>query len=398
MKVTNSRIGIVLASIFAAHAVHAQANEFGISYESKPMPEGVSRVASWRDANAKLDASNLSYRYATPDAAFVKVYFDQVELPAGWALQLSSADGSQSYVYGAKEGADRTVDTDMGQNGVSSFGAMSIAGGEVLVRLLAIDARAKGSPMVRISHVLEGYPEGLMAPLQSRGLLSDGPEPASVCGVDDKRPIACFSGTQATRAQAVARLLLSGGGACTTWRVGSGNRFMTNNHCFSTSAEVAASELQFNYQNTTCAGTTSATLTSVAGASLLKTSSALDYSLYTVASTASLASFGSLSLDVRVPTAGETIYIPQHPGGRKKEMAVASGSDAGGLCRIGTASSGVNSLYQCDTEPGSSGSPVLASSSNKVINLHHLGGCSNAGVRISKIWPEISSFFNNVVP
>ncbi len=394
----------VFLSPALVNSARADANAFGISYDSKPLPEGVTRVASWREFDAVLSPKNLAARYFTPDASFVKVYFDSVQLPAGWELVVQSVDASEQYRYGGENQADRTVDVEMGQTGELSFSAMSVEGSEVEVFLeytgkSGSNSARPAAPSVHISHVLEGYPEGLMAPLQKAGLLTDGstgPGIESICGTDNKRAVACYTGTQATRANAVARLLIGGGGSCTTWRVGSGNRFMTNNHCFATSSVVAASEVQFNYQNTTCTGTTGATVTKVAGSSLLKTSASLDYSLYTVTSTVSLGGFGGLSLDVRVPTSGEQIYIPQHPGGRKKELAITSTSDSGSVCRIGTASSGVNSLYLCDTEGGSSGSPVLANSSHKVINLHHLGGCSNAGVRISRIWPEISSFFSAV--
>ncbi len=57
-----------------------------------------------------------------------------------------------------------------------------------------------------------------------------------------------------------------------------------------------------------------------------------------------------------------------------------------------------NSGYLCDTEGGSSGSPVIAASTNNVVALHHLGGCYNKGAHISKIWPLIESHFPNGVP
>ena len=37
--------------------------------------------------------------------------------------------------------------------------------------------------------------------------------------------------------------------------------------------------------------------------------------------------------------------------------------------------------YYCDTEGGSSGSPVLSRSTHRVVALHHFGGCPNSGVR-----------------
>ena len=47
--------------------------------------------------------------------------------------------------------------------------------------------------------------------------------------------------------------------------------------------------------------------------------------------------------------------------------------------------------YYCDTEGGSSGSPVLSRKTDKVIALHHFGGCPNSGVRIDLIYNKIKS-------
>ena len=47
--------------------------------------------------------------------------------------------------------------------------------------------------------------------------------------------------------------------------------------------------------------------------------------------------------------------------------------------------------YTCDTEPGSSGSPVLSAVNHTMIALHHLGGCNNHGTYMRDIYPEIKS-------
>jgi serine protease len=374
-----------------------------------PARQGVTRIAELRDADFRLDLKRSNVRQfevRTADAAFVKVHFDYINLPRGMAVEVFNPDGSEVYRYGADKRDAFTVDKALGQDGVTSFAAMSISGPVASVRLVGQASEAWTSAHgVRVSRVLEGYPEALLASLQQDRLLA-GPQPKAICGVNDKRAVACYASsdpTAADRARPVARLVMSGGGLCTAWRVGSGNHMFTNNHCFASTSEVAASEVWFNYQASTCTGTSSGTTTKVTGATMLKTDTTLDYTLFTVNNFANLAGFGYLGLDARLPTLGEEIFIPQHPGGRIKELATVSDHVGGARCRIDTATqngSGTNTDagYKCDTEGGSSGSPVIARSSNKVIALHHLGGCNNSGAHISKIWPQVSTYFGGVVP
>lgn len=47
--------------------------------------------------------------------------------------------------------------------------------------------------------------------------------------------------------------------------------------------------------------------------------------------------------------------------------------------------------YFCDTDGGSSGSPVISRRTDKVIALHHLGGCPNTGVRVDLIAARIGA-------
>ncbi|ONI92122.1 hypothetical protein ALI22I_05830 [Saccharothrix sp. ALI-22-I] len=51
--------------------------------------------------------------------------------------------------------------------------------------------------------------------------------------------------------------------------------------------------------------------------------------------------------------------------------------------------------YRCDTEGGSSGSPVLSRRTHKVIGLHHHGGCPNQGVRIDLVAVRIGSLLSS---
>jgi hypothetical protein len=374
-------------------------NDYGIRYETRTHAPGVSRAASWSAHPAVLDARQSSTLIERKDAAFIKVYFDHVHLPAGWSLVVSDPEGAERYVYTADGGADRTVDHAMGQNGSSSFAALSVSADRVQVELLPPrDAHSRELPRVVMSHVLEGYPEAIVGELRDSGLLSSGdPENRAICGLDNKQRPACYSGNAFSRSRAVARILV-GGGSCTGWRIGSGDRMMTNNHCIGSSADVSATEVWFNFQHSACSGTATNTVTKVSGRSLLRTSAALDYTLFTINNPGTVSGFGFLSIDPRMPGANEQIYIPQHPGGRLKEIAVNSSSDTGGKCKVFQTQVGDGFSYYCDTEPGSSGSPVISSSNNKVIGLHYAGPCPNKAMRISRIWQEISGHFNNQVP
>jgi serine protease len=395
----------LVVALTCSATLQAQDNKSPRALERQP----ITRIAELRDASFSLDtkrAANRQFEVTTPDASFIKVHFDYINLPKGISVEVSNADGSEVYRYSNDSRDAHTVDAGLGQNGLTSYSPMSVDGAIARVRLVGTAQEAWGPVHgLRVSRVLEGYPEAMLDSLQQDDLLA-APSPKAICGANDKRAVACYASTDPTavdRARPVARLVMSGGGLCTAWRVGSGNHMFTNNHCFATSSAVAASEVWFNYQATTCSGTTSGTTTKVTGATMLKTDATLDYTLFTVNNFANLASFGYLGLENRLPTTGEEIFIPQHPGGRIKELATVSDHVGGARCRIDTAvqnGSGTNTDagYKCDTEGGSSGSPVIVRSSNKVIALHHLGGCNNSGAHISKIWPQVSTYFGGVVP
>lgn len=373
----------------------------GVAVAQAPAIIGAHRTTQDRPANI-AELSNRSTEIATPDAAYIKVNFSEVELPIGYTLEVSNRDGTEVYRYTSGKRDEFTVDESLGQDGKRSFSAMSITGNTAIVRVVG-KSESKAAPRVVIGSYFEGYPEDVMPELKSRGLLSRTPQNKSICGVDDKRDVACYSTTSLpyTKSGPIARLLIGGSSLCIGWRVGSGDRMLTNNHCFTTSSQARATEVWFNYQRSSCGSTTNAATTKVAGSSVLKTNSTLDYTLFTVASPSTISGFGFLSLDVRAPVTNETIFIVQHPAGKPKQIGSISDRDGSVGCRVNVASAtggatGSDLGYFCDTEGGSSGSPVLARSSGKVIGLHHLGGCTNQGVRIDRIWPQISSFFSGV--
>lgn len=359
-----------------------------------------------RVGRAGVDAGAKQVEIRTPDASFIKVHFEHFSLPAGVTLEVASPDGSEVYRYSADRRDGHTVAADLGEDGKTRFSAMSISGPVAVLRLVGTAREPwRKDHGVKVTRYLEGYPDDMLPELQNEGLLSTDVGGKSICGTDNKQAAACYSSsdTQAFNgSKPVARAVMSGGSLCTAWRVSSQNRMFTNNHCISTAAGVSGAEFWFNYQRSTCTGA-QATVTKVAGDQMLKTDTTLDYTLFTVKNFANISSFGSLGLDPRAAVANEGIFIAGHPGGRMKELSVADTQNSGGKCRVDAPSVNGNATnsdvgYYCDTEGGSSGSPVIARSSGKVLALHHFGGCFNSGAKISLIWPQVSTYFGGVIP
>ncbi|QDO85442.1 PKD domain-containing protein [Shewanella psychropiezotolerans] len=321
-------------------------------------------------------------------------------------MTVSTPDGQESYRYDGLAHKSATFDRNKGENGLNQFSAMSVFGDTAIITLvMPADQIWESHHGIKIDSFNAGHSETYEGQNQS-GSLINVITPQSSCGVNERRDVACWQSTHSVeyeRSRPVARLLMAGSGLCTGWRVGNDNHMFTNNHCLSTQGKLENTEIWFNYQRSNCGGSSNVTTIKVTGRELLQTDYDLDYSLFTVNNFADITQFGNFGLEPRTPSLGETIYIAQHGAGNPKELAIESDQNAGGLCQIDLASTngraaGSDTGYFCDTTGGSSGSPVIARSSNKVIALHHFGGCENQGVRIDKIWPQVSAHFGDVVP
>lgn len=372
-----------------------------------PLTVGTSNTTDLRlGADARVrSARPVPVELHSPGATYIKVHVTEFNLPKGITLEISNADGSETYRYGSHMLDVHTVDVAQGEDGRSAFGLMSLQGDRAILRLTGTAREAWNARHgVRIVRYDTGLPEDNVD-LRNIAEMQETGTPQAICLRNDLKAAVCHgeNDPQAFQgARPVARLLINGTSLCTAWRVGSDNRMFTNNHCFDSAEKVAATEVWFNYQADTCGGNRAAPITKVSGASLLRTDEALDYSLFTVSNFDRIAGFGYLSLDVRAPRQGQNIFIPQHAGGRLKEIATISDAQGGERCTVlGTNVNGGRDVsYSCDTEGGSSGSPVVSRESNAVIALHHLGwrNCTNSGVRMDLIWPQVRPFFNDIVP
>jgi len=105
--------------------------------------------------------------------------------------------------------------------------------------------------------------------------------------------------------------------------------------------------------------------------------------------------FGRLDLDPRPLLPNDGLIVVQHPGGKPKKL-----SRKGCVVRtsIGAGYAADTDFgHECDTEGGSSGSPVLLAANLKVVGLHHLGRAEsgrwknqNRAVRMEVLVPELT--------
>lgn len=379
-----------------AHAFDAKPRMVG-----KAVPAALSLAPAQTESTADVQTERrIERRLSQAGSDYIKVRFSDFQLPAGAYVLVSSADGQEVHRYDAQQRNNRTYDRLLGEDGQNRFSAMSVFGDTAVVTLVLPRGVAWGaSHKIKVDQFHAG---NMTQPQAESGMV----RPMSVCGTDERKDAVCFASSNAAeydRSRPVARLLISGSSLCTSWRVGADNRMFTNNHCFSDQASVTATEVWFNYQKSSCGGSTMATATKVTGGTLLKTDATLDYSLFTINDFSKVSTFGYLGLDVAAPVAGAKIFIAQHGGGNPKQLALTSDQNGGGQCQIDQASIAGNAAdtdtaYYCDTEGGSSGSPVISSASKNAIALHHFGGCKNQGVKMSQIWPQVATHFNNVVP
>jgi V8-like Glu-specific endopeptidase len=335
-------------------------------------------------------------RVFSPGAEFIRVHFTGLHLADGDSLTVSSPDGTQVWTY-----------TGRGPHGNGDVWAFAIDGDTAIVELHGSRGGGYGYRITEIGH-------GTVS-------LTDKKTPPSlevVCGTDGREDVACHASELNGLQQPVARLLFTSGGSqylCTGWLVAGSNSstLMTNNHCFSTQSETSTLQARFNYQTTTCGGSTTASTTNYAGGTFLKTNSVnrrgkkggLDYTLCTLQGNPE-GTWGELVATRKASAVGDLIYFIQHPGGRVKAVGYWEDAVNGPRCNVdainqtyGQSATGSQTGYACDSEGGSSGSPIVDAASGHVVALHHFGGvtsngCLNSGTQLSKICADAGSLLS----
>uniref|UniRef100_K3WRZ5 Serine protease n=1 Tax=Globisporangium ultimum (strain ATCC 200006 / CBS 805.95 / DAOM BR144) TaxID=431595 RepID=K3WRZ5_GLOUD len=326
------------------------------------------------NATARVATQDL---ISVADATFLTVHFAEFNLAEGDKVVVRDVEGRNAFEY-----------TGLGR------GELGIRGGFFSSRIQGDQAIVEFQPSTD-TNVIGDF--GFIIDKITRS--STSASSSTVCGTDDTRPAKCFINDASVpqayqKSQAVARLMTNGRQACTGWLVGSEGHFLTNEHCINSNDQAANTDYEFLAESDDCsaecqlwggcAGKIVAT-----SAELLAVDAGLDYALLKLNTTADLSVFGYLQLRVSGAVLNEQIYVPQHPNAWAKRIAAVD--DAGNVTRVNKVGvsipCGEYSLgYTADTQGGSSGSPVIAASDNRVVALHNCGGldvvCENGGIDI----------------
>lgn len=344
-----------------------------------------------RESSARVREETLRH----PGATYIAVHFASFQLAEGDYVVVRSPDGTQSWRY---EGLGRA---GMGMS-PGGFWAAHIKGDTAVVELFS--RQAVGAHGYAIDRYARGY---TYAELVAQDSTNAAPmDIEAVCGLDDTEWAKCYETSEPEiyeKSRAVARLLILGSFTCTGWLLGCEGHLVTNNHCIATQTDANNTDYEFMAEGATCSTNCFGSLScpgTIAATSgqLIKTNAPLDYALVKLPTNVS-ATYGFLSLRDTGPVVDERIYLPQHPVGRGKSIAVFSTApqDQSGFCEISSLNAppctgGTGDIgYYADTQGGSSGSPVLAYDDHKVVSLHHCANCPNRGLDVVDLIASIGS-------
>ncbi len=319
------------------------------------------------------------------DAFFLKPHFVGVNLRAGDALVVRSATGH----------VVETI-TGRGPKDMGSFWGLSARGEEIHLELHFRHAYA--TPPFSIDRMIVGD-------IDPFGGSASGPE--SICPPDDFEDVICYQSDAGKWANVMASVGLMNVGSnptsglwCSGSNVSPNNFVLSNDHCITSQAECDTTEFVFKYYNQNCgSGPTTPDWQSFRCDDIVVSSplgdceatvSTLDFTLNSVLGDPA-STFGYAVADPNPITDGEGIYIIQHPDGRPHEIAHGDGAN------VDADAPNLRYYDTLDTEGGSSGSPIYRDADDKLIGLHHCGGCTTAGVgnrgmMMSDIYPLIESY------
>ncbi|KAG7385339.1 hypothetical protein PHYPSEUDO_001641 [Phytophthora pseudosyringae] len=334
----------------------------------------------------------FAYLITNPLADFVAVHFKHFNLPENDYVRVRAADPASS---------EKQILQFRGNDSSGDFYASALSTFAVIVELFTEIADL---PQARNASACLGFSVDNYQYLAQGSSLNGFKE--EVCGADNSREASCYkSFTDAFQASnAVARLLIKkpeGAFYCTGWLLGSEGHLVTNHHCISSQTHADNTEFEFDAEGSVCS-TNCASARACGGsvraqsATLIYADEALDYALLKLPVDLS-DEYGYLSLRTSGAVLSERVYVPQHPSGWGKRIAMKTDSGWGTVTSLTMGGCATDQVaYYLDTQGGSSGAPVLSWSDNTVIALHHCGGCPNTAINSHKLVNDMR--WRNILP
>jgi V8-like Glu-specific endopeptidase len=371
---------------------------------AKPLPAsppsavvGVSHAVAvepeLQEARTTADGQVWEDEIVVADASFLKAHLVDVQLRPGDTLTLRTATGKVVEVI-----------RDRGPADWGTFWALSSQG-----EVLSLEFRFRGSyerMPFRIDEIIVGDPDAFGG--------GGGPGAESICEPPDFDDVFCFRddpGKWSNVLAAAGVMTVDGDPRTALWCsascVSPHGYVLTNEHCVSSAGDCNTAEFVFRYYRQGCndGSPTTPDWQGFRCAEIVEQQpfitceqglGQLDFSLCALQGNPAL-EFGYVRPDPVPLTDGEAIYIIQHPDGRPHEITHGAGAN---VDVDGTVLRYYDTL---DTEPGSSGSPIFRESDDRLIGLHHCGGCDtpgegNRGMLMADIYPLIEEYLCSPSP
>eukprot|EP00957_Ditylum_brightwellii_P072190 5487772-Ditylum_brightwellii.AAC.1 len=348
------------------------------------------------------------YHLTHPGASYISLHFKSMDMDPGCSMNIKGPP------TGHKKEGQSYVMRGKGKFNLGSFWTHHTSGDSLSMVIHCNEENEKAS--FEVDQYAAGFPDLYNSTLQAWEHEIDEDferfrRRAAICGSDDSKNAICYSDTTVyKKSRAVARLYIDGTSACTGFLVGptkmtSKSLLLTNAHCITSNYDAQNTDYEFMGEDPACESTSGNCWMCdrgdiYDGLALLQTSGQFDYALVELVGNPA-SDYGYLELESRNAVVGETIYIPQHPKGRAKEIATFD-SQLGSKCKITQFAPPCRSNqrdndvgYTCDTDVGSSGAPVISNDGHKVVAIHHCANCPNRGVPISLFFSEIEGYFQS---
>ena len=282
--------------------IYAQKQTVGeevfIQYESQhPYTSGLqSDEIIWRQEIA----------YTDRPASYVAVHFSQFNLADGDKLILRSPNRERTWEYTSN-------DNERGE-----FWSIPIYGNRAVIEIISNSGNSS------FGYVIDKI---------ARGFTSEelGNTSLTICNEDDREEAKCYQESEVEvydKSRAVARLWLNGTAVCTGWLVGDEGHLMTNQHCIENETDANNTVVEMMAEGEACSSDCETPEACEGqfvanGVQLIQNNGPLDYALVLLPTNASL-TYGYLTMRETGAEVGERIYIPQHPKGWGKQIAVFS--------------------------------------------------------------------------